>query len=228
MAFEQNQQLRRLLDPVSLQQMSYERDRQRPYFMPQMQQQQNQFQPLQQQYRQPGIQTAQLGGQQKGWWDWLREGAFGTPAHQIQSTDYSPNQQMGHEYLLQQGANALNNPYEGFDALQNQLYQQLNQQLIPDIAERFTGMGGGRTSSPDFAKQIGGALQGLTGMLAAQKSQYGQQNKQFGLQALNAGLQPYQKNDYVPYQSGLPSILLQAGAQAGSQAAGRSLVAGGM
>ena len=224
MAFEQNQQLRRLLDPVALQQMSYDRDQQRRYFFPQMQQQQNQFQPLQQNYRQPGIQSAQLGGQQPGWLEWLRNGLIGTPAHQIQSTDYSPNQQMGHEFLLQQGANALNDPYAGFGPLQDYLYKQFNEQTVPDIAERFTGIGGGRTSSPDFIKQLGGASQGLTGMLAAQKAQFGQQNRQFGLQALNQGLQPYQQNTYVPRQPGLPENLINYAAQGLGMVGGNALV----
>ena len=224
MAFEQNPQLRRLLDPIALQQMQYERDRRQPFMFPTqgMGQQQNQFQPLQNNYQQQGIRTQQLGGQQPGWLESLKNYFLGTPAHQLQSTNYSPNQQMGHEFLLQQGANSLNDPYAGWEDLQNSIGKYYNEQVVPGVAERFSGLGNNSLTSPDFTKQLQQSGQGLQELLAAQKSQYGQQNRNFGLQALNRGLQPYQENTYVPRQPGLPESLLYAIAPGLSHGAGQA------
>ena len=228
MAFEQNPQLRRLLDPIALQQMQYERDRRQSFMFPTqgMGQQQNQFQPLQQRYNQQGIRTAPIGAEPQSWWEWIKNGFGATPAHQLQSTNYSPNQQMGHEFLLQQGANALNDPYAGWEDLQNSIGKYYNEQVVPGVAERFSGLGNNSTTSPDFTKMLRQEGQGLQELLAAQKSQFGQQNRNFGLQAINRGLQPYQENTYVPRQPGFPESLATSAAQGLGYAAGRYVTGG--
>lgn len=142
---------------------------------------------------------------------WLSQFFFGTPESYTQIPRYG---QQGMDFLsqlLSGSSNQLNNPYQGFDDIANYAKQQFFQDIIPQLSEQFTSMGGRGTaaaSSPAFASQLGQAGSGLAGILGAQKQQYGFQNRQQALQQGQLGLtQPYdiQGNNRVP---GFPESLL--------------------
>jgi len=202
MAFEQNQQLGRLVNP------------QQQYGMQQMQM------PPQ------GISSSPLSGKRMGWLEGFKNQILGTPAYQLYENTNTPEQTQGYNDVLRQGRNAINNPYEGFDDIRNETYRQYNEQILPGIAERFTSMGGGKLSSPDFTREVGQSASGLGALINAQRAQYGQQNKQYGLQALNIGLRPQYQSTFVPRQMGLPENLAVTGAHAVGSAIGHGLTGG--
>ena len=94
--------------------------------------------------------------------------------------------------------NLLGNPEEAYDRFSQPYMQQFQEQILPEIAERFAGQGA--LSSSGFGQALGGAASGLQGQLAklfsdlqgnAAQQQYGQYNK-MGNQGLNYSPFSYQ------------------------------------
>lgn len=183
MAFEQNQQLQQLLNAGGIQNFQP----QTPSFK---------FQP-----------TPTSGG---GFFGGLKNFFAGSPGQLAYSSPYGQNQQQAFQNLLNSGMYNQQNPYEGFDALRQQIMNQYYNEIIPGLAEQFTGGTGGAASSPQFARSLQGSAQGLAGQLLAHKSQYGQQNRQFGLQQAQLGLTPQFEQSYIPGQQGFLQGLLGA------------------
>lgn len=182
---------------------------QQQQFQPPMQQQQYQYQPPAQQQ------------QPQGWMDWImqklgglyqggKEALFGTPGGWQQLQNYHPHQQQALDQILGGGLQMLQNPYQGWEGLEQEATNRFNQQIIPGLAERFTSMGGhgtAATSSPAFAGQLGAAGAGLSSMLNAQKAYYGQQNRQQGLQQAQIGLTPqFQYGELAPQEGYWPTL----------------------
>lgn len=71
-------------------------------------------------------------------------------------------------------------------------------------------MGDASLNSGAFAHRLGQAGAGLRSDLAAQQSQYGQQNIQQLLQMLQLGLHPQSENIYRPAQQGLAGKAINA------------------
>lgn len=108
----------------------------------------------------------------------------------------------------------------GFEPFAQQARQQFQQQTIPGIAERFTGMGAGAQQSSAFPQILGQAGAGLESSLAALGAQHGLQQQQFGLQErglqqqqrgmdinalmelLQTGLTPQSQTQIIPAQRG--------------------------
>ncbi len=67
----------------------------------------------------------------------------------------------------------------GADDLEQQALRQFREQLIPQIAERFTGLGAGSQSSSAFQQAMGGGAAGIAENIAAMKS--GRQMQAAGL-----------------------------------------------
>ena len=99
-----------------------------------------------------------------------------------------------------------------FDPIEQQARAGFEQQTIPTIAERFTNMGQGASSSGAFARTLGGAAAGLEQDLAAQKAQilpqWQMQQAQYGLQ--RSGLE--QQNAQMQLQRDIAQGQLQLGA----------------
>jgi hypothetical protein len=218
MAFENNEALRRLLDPAALQQAEYEQRRNYsplPQPAPNLQQQ-NQLQPLpyyrssfkngpQQLMMQP------LQQQSGGFLNSLKNYLFGYPAQQTSYSPYSQQQQEALNALLSSGQQNMQNPYAGFEPLQQELMDYFNQKIVPNLTNRFTGMTNASLSSPSFGQQIGGAARGLAQSLLSHKLNYGNQNRQFGLQQAQIGLTPQYEQVYIPGQEGLiPGVVNRA------------------
>lgn len=124
--------------------------------------------------------------------------------------------------LLQQGPQA-------FNQFSSPYLQQFNEQIVPQIAERFGGMGA--LSSSGFAQALGGAGAGLQSQLAQLFSQLqgqaaGRQQNQFSnLSQVGLNYQPYAYKEnpgstgiFAPLMSGIGSML--AGPVGGAAGAG--------
>lgn len=205
--FSQNQELNRLLGQESPNRMN-----QMPgnSMLPSLQTQPSQLQlPMQQGQGQPQMRAPQTFAQpinnQSSWWDYL----FGSQPQQFGYNQYTPEQQQLLNYLAQSSQQQLQNPYEGFDLLQNQIMDTYNQQILPESLERFNALTGGAPSS--FSRQIRAGNQGLAQQLLQHKLAYGQQQKQQALQQAQIGLRPQFETGFVPGQQGFfPSVLGRA------------------
>jgi hypothetical protein len=131
-----------------------------------------------------------------------------------QAPRFNPQQQNILSLLLGQGAQGIQNPYAGFEDIADYAKNQFNQQIIPSIAERFTGLGNNAPSSPAFASQLSQGGAGLAQALAAMRQQYGQQNQQNALSLLALGLSPSFENFYQEPEIGTGQRLLGLSAQA--------------
>jgi hypothetical protein len=140
----------------------------------------------------------------------------------------TPQQQAAQNQFLQMGMQGLQNanqdPYAGFEPIEQNAMSQFNSQIIPSIAERFTGS----QRSSGFQSALQQGAQGLASNLAAQRAQYGLQNRQLqqndqrlAQSLLGMGMQPsfqYSQQQYIPgghtgfsgALSGLSSALGQA------------------
>jgi hypothetical protein len=205
-AFEQNQQINRLLNPIG---------------MPQ-----NQL-PTGGMGSIAPMQMMPLGqDRNKGFFSKLGEFFGGTPQQQLYNFPYTQQQYGAFNNLLNQGQQNINNPYAGFEPLQQQIMNQFYNEILPGIAARFTASTGGALSSPSFAQQIGSGAQGLAERLAAHKVNYGQQNRQFGLQQTQLGLTPQFESSYIPRQPGFFENLAGSAAQGLGAIGGRYLGGG--
>lgn len=138
----------------------------------------------------------------------LKDFFFGKPEKLQQISHFSPGQQQIFQQLLGQQAagglgsqplfgaatnllqQILSGQDEGAAALQAPAMRQFQEQIIPGIAERFSGLGAGAQSSSAFQQALGGAGAGLAENLAAMGAQ-----RQLGAlpQALSFSQAPFQQ-----------------------------------
>lgn len=104
--------------------------------------------------------------------------------------------------FLNQAQQGMQNPYAGFEPIENRARSQF-QQSIPSLAERFTALSPSAQRSSGFQSALGRAQSGLEESLAAMKSQYGLQNRGQMMQLAQMGLQPRFENIYRPQTQGL-------------------------
>ena len=136
------------------------------------------------------------------------ETLFGNPDEIQQIQNYTPEEQEIFRYLQGLGIMGLQNPYAGFEPIEQQSRNQFSQNTVPNLAERFASMGNNALSSPTFSSQLGIAGAGLEADLATQKAGYGQQQIGQILQMLQLGLQPKFDNLHRPQSNGLAQNLL--------------------
>lgn len=174
----------------------------------------------------PSFRTSPLPSSSGGFLSKIKNFFGGTPSRLAYSSPFVPSQQQAFQQLLQSGLASQQNPYEGFDLLRNQIMQQYFNEIVPQLAEQFTGGTGGASSSPQFAKLLQGSAQSLADRLMAHKIGYGQQNRQFGLQQAQMGLTPQFESAYIPGQEGVLSSLLGRGIPAAASLYGMSRFGG--
>lgn len=90
---------------------------------------------------------------------------------------------------------------EAFEAFQAPAMREFREQIIPEIAERFTGLGAQRSSV--FPQQLGAAAAGLEERLAAQRAGLQSQALQQLMSLLGIGLQPQFQTMQIPGTEGL-------------------------
>lgn len=150
----------------------------------------------------------------------------GTPSQVNQVPTVSPDQLKILQYLMQQGQQQLQNPYQGFEPIAEQARSQFGRYTAPSLAERFTAMGGGALNSSGYQQAQERAKTDLELGLAAQQAQYGMQNRNQALQQLSQGLIPQFQNIVSPGQPGLLQEFLPSLGRAGASAIG-GLASGG-
>jgi len=140
----------------------------------------------------------------------------------VQTPRFTPQQRGGYEQLLQQGLSGMQNiPSAQFGPIADLYKTQFQQQTIPTIAERFTGMGAGGQRSSAFEQALGGAGAGLNQQLAGMEQQFNMQQRGQEISRLmnmlQMGLQPQFQTDYIPPEPGfLSSVGSGLGAGIGS------------
>jgi len=127
----------------------------------------------------------------------------GTPGRVQQSPTMTQGQMGAQNQALQMAMQGLQNPYSGFDPIQQQEMQRFQQQTIPGLAERFTSMGEGGQRSSAFQGALGGASADLGSQLAALRSQYGLQQQGQMQNLLGMGLRPQFESIYQPGSQGV-------------------------
>lgn len=100
----------------------------------------------------------------------------------------TPEQQGAQNQSLQMALQGLQNPYEGFNPIEQNAINQFQTQFVPSLAERFTAMNGQRSSGFQSALQQGAS--GLASNLAAQRAQYGLQRQGLAQNLLGLGMRP--------------------------------------
>lgn len=83
---------------------------------------------------------------------------------------------------------------EAFEAFQAPAMRQFREEIVPGIAERFTGMDGGAQRSSAFAQTLGRAGESLAERLSAQRAGLQQQalSQLLGLTGMGMGARPYE------------------------------------
>lgn len=106
------------------------------------------------------------------------------------------------------------------------MMRQFNEQVVPGMAERFSGSGMGSRNSSSFQNQMGQAGQRLSEGLGAQRAQLKQGAMNQILQMLGISQDPSQENIFMEGQPGAGAGLFQGLGQGLGQAGGAML--GGM
>jgi len=111
------------------------------------------------------------------------------------------------------------------EAFEKPAMRQFDEQIVPGIAERFSGMGSGSQDSSAFGQQLGGAGAGLAENLAMQREGIKQQGMSQLMQMLGMGVQtptheymqiPGQEGALSHISKGIGSGIGQMGGMAGS------------
>lgn len=118
--------------------------------------------------------------------EWL----FGTPEGQQMFSQFSPEDQQALGQLRDQAMQQLQNPYEGFEPIRQSALNTFFQDIVPGLQQQFSSSGQNAISSPVLQTNLSSAGSGLAQRLAAQQSQFGQQNRQSALQQLGMGIRP--------------------------------------
>lgn len=106
------------------------------------------------------------------------------------------------------------------DPMRQRLMSLYQQQILPSIAERFTGMGDGQGSSA-FLGELTGGTNDFMERMGTLESQYNQQMLPQYLKMGEIGLTPQQENMYAPGSKGM----LQSGGEALMQAIPHAIAA---
>jgi len=165
-----------------------------------------------------------------------REYLFGKPESFDQTSRLGPEQQALYQQLLAagQGAGAggafgesadyyrdlLSNNSQNFDQMAAPELRRFNEQIIPDLAEQFAGMGSGALSSSGFRNAAIGAGTDLSERLGALRAQLRAQGAA-GLSGVGAqGLGQFNENIFRPETNGLVGNFFEGASRGAGQAAG--------
>lgn len=143
----------------------------------------------------------------------------------LQVQKFNPEQQAALSQILQQALGGLQEPSAGFAPIAQQARTQFEQQTVPSLAERFTGLDGQRSSA--FSQTLGQAGAGLEQALAGQQAQFGQQQQQLLQQLLGLGLtSPFEtgfQKQAPSFLENLLPLLISGGLRAGGKLGGAYL-----
>ena len=123
------------------------------------------------------------GGQDQGWGKYLWEALFGGPGG-IQQVG-------GIQELLQQALQQYQNPHEGFEPIRQDIGNYFKNDIMPNIQNQFNAQTGGHYSSGILGSNVARGQLGLADRLASAQAQYGQNQQQNALSAINAAKPQY-------------------------------------
>jgi len=162
---------------------------------------------VQQQMNQNGAAPIQTAGGEGNAWTGYSPGVS-----QLQR--FTPQQQAAQNQILQYALQNLNP-----QAAENQATKQFYSEVVPTLAERFSGMGAGGQASSDFRGAISAAGLELPERIQALRHQS-------ALALLGHGLQPSFESIYQPGEQGILQSGATAAAPAVAQLAGNLLSTG--
>lgn len=136
----------------------------------------------------------------------------GNPAGYQQSTPYADWQIPHFQQAAQMGLQNIQNPYNGFEPIENLARSNFQNKTIPTLAHRFASMGDAALSSPVYHDINSQAGKDLELGLAALRAEYGMQNQNNGLRMLQFGNTPLYQNQWTEGSPGLMSLLGPEGA----------------
>jgi len=124
---------------------------------------------------------------------------------------FTQPQQAGLEQLLQQGLSRLQQlPSADFGPIRKSAERHFQEQIVPGIAERFTGRGAQRSSA--FTQALGSAGAGLSERLAGLEQEFnmnqGAQQQNLLMNLLGIGLQPQFQQEFIAGQPGFGAQFL--------------------
>jgi hypothetical protein len=140
---------------------------------------------------------------------------LGSPSQTKQLPVLSQPQLSAQRVALGSGQDVLQNSPLSFAPQRAQYEKQFNEQVIPTLAERFSG----NLSSGSFKGALGNTTTDFYSKLAALESQYNLGARQQGLRELGTGLQPEFQNIFQQRQPGLFENLASSLAGGAGQAA---------
>lgn len=161
----------------------------------------------------------------------LSRGLFGSPGRIQAMPSFSPEQQQMLGQLIQglQGGGTGGGPLGGGlqhlqqllgggdESFEKPAMRQFQEQIVPSIAERFSGMGAGAQQSSAFGQQLGAAGAGLSENLAQQREGLKTQGLSQLMKMLGIGMQsPFQYQQIPGQQGGLQSLFGGLGGGLGS------------
>ena len=138
----------------------------------------------------------------------------GRPAMTKRFPRFDEGQEAGISQILQQALGGLSNNNFSFEPIEAKARQNLQENTIPGIAERFASFGQGARSSGAYQAALGKAGSDLETNLAALKSQYGLQQQGLLQNLLGLGLTPKFETAYFPEKSGFFGGLAEGAAPA--------------
>lgn len=131
----------------------------------------------------------------------INDTLYGSPATATGANRFTGFQQQLLNLLAQGGFHGLTQTPFNFAPIANQQLENFYTQTVPSIAERFTAMGGQRSSA--FQGALANAGRFLGNDLAAQQGQYNLQQQGNLLNLLNLGLTPQFEQVVQPGSRGL-------------------------
>ena len=144
---------------------------------------------------------------------------LGSPQKTTQASLYTPEAQQMMSQLMQTGFGGLKQ--FDFGPIRDQAIRQYEQQIVPSLAERFTSMGGRRSSG--FQQALGASGSNLMSNLAAQEENYNLQRQPMFQQLIGMGLRPQWENIIEQRHPGIVETLLASLAQGAGKVAGMGM-----
>jgi len=139
----------------------------------------------------------------------------------------TPQQKQAMDWALQQGQQQIQNPLQNIQGISQGLTNQWNQQVVPSLAARFSGLGDNKLSSTGFTNQLRSSGNELNDMLG----RFGLQSQAQGQNLFNQGLgdqfQPTYQGPEHTFWSGLLGGAGSALSQFGGSALGMQGGGGG-
>jgi hypothetical protein len=136
-------------------------------------------------------------------WNWLTEKGFGKDEVIHILNTLNPEQQNITSQLGQSGLSLLQDPYQGFNNIQQGALRTFHEDIVPALLERFNASGENSASSPVIQTQLSSAGAGLAERLQGFKEQFAQQNRGNALSQLSLALNPQREFLHSPATGGI-------------------------